>query len=529
MTRLLYQIHRWVGVALALFMAIWFSSGLVIMYASPSALGRAAQLAGAEPVQPEYGWLSLGEAWQRSAAQRRAAEAGKEAPIADARLVRQGGTPRWLVDDTLGRRFALSATDGQLARISVNDAQAIARQWAGPGAAILYVDTGIQDSAVRNHETLRPFHRFAVGSGSRELLVSARSGEVVRDSTRLDRALYWSGNWIHLMRPLETAGLSADGRRSVLAWLGFLAFAASLTGLIIGWQRWRPGWGSRPTYSQGRVHPYRDVWNTWHFWSGLLGGSFALLWALSGYLNNNPFNLFSPAAPNRAELARYLGTEVPAPMLDWRPSAFVTEIENRDIVEIALRRVGREVQILGVNRDGLSTPLPGSGNTTRFSDTALVAAAARLVDAAPVLSHGLLDTYDDYYYARHNQGAVERPLPVLQVELADPGHTRVYLDPRDGRVILRQDDSRRAYRWLWSALHHWDLETLRQRPVWDAWMLTWVLLGLVLGYSAAVLGWKRLRRTLQPGKPGKASKAAPVRPAKAEPAPPRLARDGQTP
>lgn len=529
MTRLLYQIHRWVGVALAFFMAIWFSSGLVIMYSGPSALGRTEQLTGAEPVQPEYGWLSLGEAWQRSAPQRQAAETGKDAPIADARLVRQGGTPRWLVDDTRGRRYALSATDGQLARISVNDAQAIARQWAGPEAGLRYVDTGIQDSAVRNHEALRPFHRFAVGSGGRELLVSARSGEIVRDSTRLDRALYWSGNWIHLMRPLETAGMSADGRRSVLAWLGFLAFTACLTGLIIGWQRWRPGWGGRPTYSQGRVHPYRDVWNTWHFWTGLLGGSFALLWALSGYLNNNPFNLFSPAAPSRAELARYLGSEVPAPLLDWRPSAFVTETENRDIVEIALRRVGTEAVILGLTRSGQGQPLTGADQGARFSERTLVAAAARLVGTAPVSGHVLLDAYDDYYYARHNQGPVDRPLPVLQVNLADPDRTRVYLDPRDGRVILRQDDSRRAYRWLWSALHHWDLETLRQRPVWDAWMLTWVLMGVVLGYSAVVLGWKRLRRTLQPGKPGKAGKAAPARPVKTGPAAPKLARDSQTP
>ena len=496
MTRLLYQIHRWVGIALALFMSIWFLSGLVIMYAGPSALGRAEQLAGAESLRPESGWLSAGEAWARSAAGRQ----GKDAVLAEARLVRQGGMPRWLVEDTAGRRYALSAVDGGVAPVPPDEAAAIARQWAGQDEAIRYVDTGPQDSAVRNHEALRPFHRFAVGTGSREVLISERTGEVVRDSTAFDRALYWTGNWIHLMRPLETVGLSADGRRSVLAWLGFFAFAGSLTGLIIGWQRWRPGWGGRPTYSQGRTQPYRESWFKWHFWSGLLGGSFALLWAFSGYLNNNPFSLFSPATASKAEIARYQGPSIPAALRGWRPFAFITEEENRDVVELGWRRLGHEAVLVGLTRDGRRLPQPVTGTLPRFSDAALLEAAGRLAQTVPVAHHALLTDYDAYYYARHGQGPVERPLPVLQVDLADDGNTRLYLDPQDGRLLLRQDDSRRAYRWLWSALHHWDIGWLKHRPLWDAWMLTWVLLGIVLAGSSVVIGWKRLRKTLQPGK-----------------------------
>lgn len=119
------------------------------------------------------------------------------------------------------------------------------------------------------------------------------------NSTRLDRALYWSGNWIHLLRPLEAASLSDETRRTVLKWLGFFALAGCITGLIIGWQHWRPGWGGRQTYSQGHVHPYREFWLKWHFWTKLIGGIFALLWALSGYLNGNPFGLFSPTTRER--------------------------------------------------------------------------------------------------------------------------------------------------------------------------------------------------------------------------------------
>ena len=502
MKRLLYQIHRWVGIALAVFMSLWFLSGLVIMYSDASALNRAEQLTHAQSLQPQSGWLSLGQAWERSAIQRQMLFDGKPATIIDARLVRQGAEARWLIEDSQGKRFALSAINGRLDGASVNDAASIARHWTGDERTdIRYIDTGAQDSAVRNYEALRPFHRFAIGDGSRELLVSAITGEVVRDSTRLDRALYWTGNWIHLLRPLETLGLSADTRRTVLTWLGGFAFAGALTGLIIGWQRWRPGWGGRATYSQGRKQPYREFWFKWHFWTGLLGGSFALLWAFSGYLNGNPFGLFSPAAPNRAELLRYQGSSLPASMRDWRPSAFVTDTDNRDIVELAWRRLGDTTVLLGLTRDGRRLPQPVDGGSLHFQTSALLAAAERLTDKSPVASQALITEYDSYYYARRGQAAFDRPLPVLQIDLADAAATRLYLDPQDGRLLLRQDTSRRAYRWLWSAIHHWDIGWLAQRPLWDAWMLTWVLMGVVLGSSSVVIGWKRLKKTFHADKP----------------------------
>ena len=116
-------------------------------------------------------------------------------------------------------------------------------------------------------------------------------------------------------------------------------------------------------------------------------------------------------------------------------------------------------------------------------------------------SQALITEYDSYYYARRGQAAFDRPLPVLQIDLADAAATRLYLDPQDGRLLLRQDTSRRAYRWLWSAIHHWDIGWLAQRPLWDAWMLTWVLMGVVLGSSSVVIGWKRLKKTFHADKP----------------------------
>mgnify|MGYP003391999888 CR=1 FL=1 len=200
--------------------------------------------------------------------------------IADARLVRSAGEPAWLVEDSQGRRFALSALDGKPRVTTPELAVKIAENWFGGVIKASYLDTVEKPIILRNQDALSPFHRIAVGDDGGELLVSSRTGEVLHASTRMDRAFYWTGNWLHLLKPLDSIGLGKI-RNDVQLWLGLSATIATLTGLIIGWLRWRPGFGGKKTYSQGRTQPYREFWFKWHFWSGLIGGTVVLFWTLS--------------------------------------------------------------------------------------------------------------------------------------------------------------------------------------------------------------------------------------------------------
>lgn len=500
MKRLLFLVHRWVGVALALFMTLWFLSGLVIVYSVQLNQNRLQQLAHAEALRFEGGWLSLGEAWARSEGERPSAARGDNA-VTEARLLRRAGEPQWLVEETSGRRYAISAVDGRLLQTSPEAAAKIVRHWvdgerSAQATPVRFMETVDKPVIVRNQDALRPFHRFAVddGAGS-ELYVSARSGDVVHASTRFERGLYWAGNWLHLFRFLDLAGL-AEVRTEILMWSAIVAFAACLTGLIVGWLRWRPGLFGKPTYAEGRVHPYRAFWFRWHFWTGLIGGSFALAWAFSGFINGNTWKLFTPATPSREELVRYYGSGLPPAVRDWKPELAV--VERAGAVEVGWRRLGDQAVPLAYRRDGQRWGL--SGLPEHFGNDVLVAAVGRLAGGDAVATATLLDDYDSYYYPRPGRSAVDRPLPVLQVELADAAATRFYLDPRDGRLLLRQDDSRRAYRWLFNALHYWDFGFLAARPGWDAWMLLWIGFGLVLSVSSLVIGWKRLQLTLRPKK-----------------------------
>lgn len=514
---LLYQVHRWVGVVLALFMFVWFFTGLVIMYSTPTKQNRSQQLAHAETLAPEVGWLSLGEAWNLSADQRKAAaekrkpkategtenKSNQPAELVDARLVRSAGKPLWLIEDSRGQRFALSALDGSLQEISPDQALQIAENWlyANADSSVFkasYLDKIDNPVILRNQEALSPFHHIAVDDGG-ELLISARTGEVLHASTRFDRALYYAGNWLHLFKPLESIGLG-NIRHDVQLWSGVFATLATLTGLIIGWLRWRPGLRGKPTYSQGRTQPYRDFWFKWHFWSGLIGGTVMLFWASSGFLDTNPGKIFSQTNPSKQEIARYTGGEFPQAMRLWQPGLPVllsTAVEGADIVELGWKKLGDEAVLIAHTRDGQRLPQTIDGAQPRFSEASLLDAVERVADKAPVQSQILIIEYDSYYYPRHHQNRVEKPLPVLLVELADEAGTRFYLDPQDGKLLAKVDRSARVFRWVYSALHHWDFGWLYYRPIWDAWMLTWVSFGLVLGATSLVMAWKRLKITFR--------------------------------
>lgn len=503
MNKLLFQIHRWAGIALAVFMAMWFTSGLIIMYGPNSALSPTEQVPNRELLKPQRDWISLAELLKAN-------PSVQASNIADAKLVRLADEPAWILETFDGKRQAYSAKNGQAFTVSAEHANQIAQSWLTidgqrhskliPTNKLIHINTGPQDSSVRNHQELRPFHRIGLEGESREIWVSAKTGAVVRDSTALDRALYWAGNWIHLLRPIEAVGGSGDARRLTQNWLAVGAVLASLTGLIIGWQRWRPGWFGHPTYSKRRVHPYRDVWNTYHFWVGLIGGLAALLWAFSGWINTNPFQVFSPANPTKVQLQRYQGDEaIPSVMLNWRPGQLDIGTSVEPIVELSWRRLGSKATLVGISRYGDTLPILTSDakRSDLIEHHDILAAIRRGFSDAPIKRVSTLEQYNQYYYPRHGQSHLEKPLPVLHVELADPAETHFYVHPIDGRVLLKQDESRRAYRWLFSALHHWDFGWLYWRPLWDLWMLPLVLMGCVLGVTSVVLGVKRLQQLHQ--------------------------------
>ena len=519
MNAILTLTHRWAGVALALFMLGWISSGLLIAFVETPSIGESLRLSRAQSLTPRNGWLSLGEALQRSAAARVATpsngRAHSEHPsqglasaapsqdavsFAEARLRRVDETPAWIVEEDGGRRFAISAIDGGLIDVTPQRAERIANAWleheSEGGFDLSYLDTIDAPVGLRNAESLKPFHRFAVDddAGS-NILVSQRTGEVVQRLSRGQRVLAYAGNWLHLFHWLDALG-AGDYRRDALSWVGFLAATSAFTGLIVGWIRWRPGFFGRSTYLGGRTQPFREFWLKYHFWAGLVGGAFAFAWAASGFLSTNPGQAFSPATASREELVRFRGGKAPAVVTDWAPDA--SSGVSDDVVELQWSRLGDEAKLVAVTRRGERRRLNLAGTKPFYDEAALLSAAQRVAGETKIAAHEQLDRYDDYYFASCRQTRDDKPLPVFRVDLADARHTSLYVDPAQARLLAKFDDSSRWRRWLYSAVHHWDFGWFRNAFVWSVWMATGIEIVLVLALSAVVLGWRRLRRSLRP-------------------------------
>lgn len=519
MNAILTVTHRWAGVALALFMLGWISSGLLIAFVETPSIGESLRLSRAQSLSPRDGWLSLGEALRLSAAAR-AAEPSSAGPhaaqpsqglaspapphddlsFAEARLRRVDEVPAWIVEDDEGRRFAISAIDGRLIDVTRERAEHIAGAWlereSEEAPALTYLDTIDAAVGLRNAESLKPFYRFSVDddAGS-HVLVSQRTGEVVQHLSRGQRALAYAGNWLHLFHWLDAIG-AGDYRRGALSWVGFFAAASALTGLIVGWIRWRPGFFGRPTYLGGRTQPFRAFWFKYHFWAGLIGGAFALAWAASGFLATNPGQAFSPTTASREELVRFRGGQPPAVVTEWAPDA--SSGVGDDVVELQWSRLGDDAKLIAVTRRGERRGHNLAGTTPFYNEAALLSAAQRVAGETKIAAHEKLDSYDNYYFANRRQTLDEKPLPVLRVDLADAGHTSLYLDPAQARLLAKFDDSSRWRRWLYSAVHHWDFGWFRNAFLWNVWMATWIGFVFALALSAVVLGWRRLRRSLGP-------------------------------
>jgi hypothetical protein len=472
--RWLYLGHRWLGIAGCLLFAMWFISGVVMMYVAFPHLDK------------QERWAALPDlAWQRVALSpdRAMQAAGMTHYPRELRLVMLNDEPVYRLLDWSSRRHTISAVDGRaIDEIGADQAVAVARHHPAAAAPRL-IETVDRDqwSVTSRYDPFRPLYRIGLGDAAgTELYVASRGGEIVLDTTRGGRIWNWLGaipHWIYF------TVLRQDGPlwRQVVLWVSGVLMLVAISGIWIGLLRA----GLRRRYASGRITPYRG-WMAWHHIAGLIGGVVVLTWMFSGWLSLNPGGTFARGGESRDMLQRYAGHD--APTIAGRLPA----IGMPGVVEARFVWIGGSPLMLLGHRDGRQTLAdPEDGTARQLSEEAIVAAATRLLPNASMVHRQRLDHYDAYWYRHHRQ----RVLPVLRVGFDDPAATWFHLDPATGELVGRSDSSARSYRWLFNALHSFDFPVLlAYRPAWDVVVIALSLAGLVISISGVVIGWRRLVR-----------------------------------
>jgi hypothetical protein len=470
--RWLYVGHQWIGIGTCLLFATWFVSGLVMMYVAFPNLTDKERLA----ALPDIAWAKVGLSPDRAMA-----AAGLTRYPRDLRLNMLNDEPVYRLIGENGRRQTISAADGRAIE-SISPEQALAAARRHPAAADVRLEGRVdrdQWSVTARFDPLRPFFLVSLGDAAgTELYVSERSGEIVLDTTRVERVWNWLGSIPHWIYPTV---LRRDGAlwRQVVLWISGICMLVAVSGVWVGVLRVR----LRRRYSGGRITPYRG-WMAWHHITGFFAGVFVLTWMFSGWLSLNPGEFFAGRGPSRDMLQRYAGHDAPvAAEFIARPQ--VTAVEARFVW------LGGKPLMLLSDRAGLLTSRdPATGAATPLSDAQIFAAARALMPQAAMVQQRL-EQQDAYWYSHHQQ----RPIPVLRVGFDDAAQTWFHIDPRSGEILNRVDANRRSYRWLFNALHSFDFQPLLSyRPAWDAvlWLLS--LLGLTISVSGIVIGWRRLCR-----------------------------------
>jgi uncharacterized iron-regulated membrane protein len=515
--RTLFLFHRWAGIVLCLFFALWFVSGLFMMYVEFPQLTKPERIAGAPRLDFSSATLSPAAAIERLAPSDFATRASPTAietidvdsflqtvEASSVRLTMIWERPAYIVDagnDSQPR--VVFADTGEVLRMMTSShgrdvAAAFARRsgWAGEASEISFAgavqtDQWSVSSGLNAH---RPLLKYALNDAQGTVLyVSSRTGEVVRDTHARERVLNYFGAVTHWLYPTVV-------RKYPLVWEWIVDIVSgagvllAISGLWIGLMRWK----RNPKPGKPAV-PYRGLMR-WHYFTGLSFGIVTITWVLSGLLSMNPLNLNPSRRPTARQELLFTGKPLAPADFELPAGGF-----GEGAVDAELMHYRGQAYYQVTNRDLTTTLVAGNASATEMpSIDALRVRARELLPTARAAEATVLTAYDDYYYSRHPERA-ERTLPILRVRFDDPQHTWFHLDPRTGRIIERSTRTNRVYRWIYNGLHSWDIWWLYQRrPLWDVCVIAFSVGGLVLSIIGIVIGWRRVRfkpsRSAVPGR-----------------------------
>ncbi|QJD70143.1 hypothetical protein HG421_17340 [Xanthomonas campestris pv. badrii] len=460
--------------AFCLMFAVWFASGLVLVFVPFPALSPQQRWSAAEPI--DLGRLAIAPA-----------QALRQVRNATTlRLVSLGGRPGYVV----GNATTTTTVDGIDGRVrgmlSAKAAGAIAAGFGHAGVQRLDGPLDYDQWVVhQKFDPWRPLYRAALEDDLGTVLyVSARTGEVVQRTRANERAWNWVGSIPHWLYFTQLRRSFTAWDRTVW-WLALAALCSASAGTLLGVYRTRQRMRSpKPAWSGFRG------WLRWHHGLGLVAAVFVLGWIFSGWLSMDHGRLFSRGIPEPAQVARYSGAPLAVAFagIDVDALRCLSGATQIDFTAVG----GRPVAVArGPAGTAVSEGVSGRITGTRLSPATIRQAAARAwaldpVPAAPGSGEAL--------YRQADAIAAD----AVRLTVASPARSALYFDAASGAPLLALDASRRTYAWLYLAIHTTNFPLLQSHPlIRRGVQIVPLLLGLAFSLTGVVLGVRRLLLSLR--------------------------------
>jgi uncharacterized iron-regulated membrane protein len=475
--RWLTWFHRWSGVALCLLFVAWFASGAVLLYVPFPALAQSDRLAHSEPIEG-------------SRLIRDPATVLAEAPDAERLLVVSiAGHPTYLAFSANGRPTALSGDGSPVPpTFPAATARVVAERFGH--AAVRRVEGPLEYDQWIVHQRFdpfRPFYRVRLSDADQtDLYVSARTGQVLQWTHGTERAWNWCGavlHWIYFT-PLRK---SWSAWNQTVWWLSLLALLGGIAGTWLGIDRFvRTRASARTAWS-----PFRG-WMRWHHVIGLFASVIVLVWIFSGWLSMDHGRLFSKAEVPAEGALRFQGVPLDSIARSVQPG-FMRHLGSP--AELSFGAVAGQPFVAA--RGGLPSSSriywlqrPDSSPTPSIAASFLISGLQAAWPGETIIQAGTQSNPDFYRVA---ESLDQTAVPFI-VGASTP--LRVYVDSVTGQLLVVMDGSRRAYAWVYYALHTFNFPLLlTHTSARDVVVLLLLAIGLTFSCTGVVLGVQRLRRS----------------------------------
>jgi PepSY-associated transmembrane protein len=462
--------HRYLGIAVCLLFAMWFVSGIAMIFAR-----------GMPGLTPDvrFQHLSLLDISSVKVTPAEAVEkALLERGLNRVTLLTVMDRPAYRFSSGRSSVTVFADTGDVLEVVGQSEAMKIAARFMNvPEIQLHYAGDVVEpDQWTLEERRVLPAHKITVDDDAHtELYVSEETAEVALLTTRGSRALAWVAAIPHWMyfAPLRQNG---PVWRQVVLWTSAAAAVLALVGIILGFTQYF-------TRYAGLMR--------WHYLTGVVFGFFCLTWVFSGLLSMEPFFWASGGGTgSRISQALRGGALDPArfPKLSL-PAGNFKEIEF-------LRIQDEQYYLL---RDESNGPVLVSADSSLirrdlFSTESLMRRVKQSTPDVPIAESVLLSDYDSYYHPTERR----LPLPVLRVKFVDPDATWIYIDPHMSQVVTRFTRRERLQRWIYHGLHSLDFNFWYYQG-W-AWTTAMVFLnagGAVLSAIGVILACKRVSRSIK--------------------------------
>ncbi len=338
------------------------------------------------------------------------------------------------------------------------------------------------------YKTLLPFYKCYMNDDAHSVVyVSQKTGSIIQKTTRKERWIaYFSAipHWVYFVSLRNQMGLW----KTIMIILSVLGLLASISGIAVGFFRKK----------KKSITPYKKFNYKWHHIFGYFFGVFVFTFILSGLISitNIPDWMVGVSKKEKITWDQKLDF---TKINNNTPSAIYKALKNKDCIRRIEWKTIFNTPYYLVYYNDYQVPEAyclknGYVQPAKAYELSDVKNQAQEMFEKYNPDVSIQNGYDNYYSSNAMRYLPEK---VFKIELNDNAKTWLYINPKTGEEVLRYNKNSRLRRWLYRALHTFNIQFLKEMDWLRKTLLILVsIAGIIICYTGLILSKKFFKQIL---------------------------------